>query len=273
MGGTGHLNHRPTPDRCGRITSWPTTFWLLVALAASSPAAADERPISFDDDIRPIFAQHCVACHGGVKQAGGLSFVYQDNVLGGGDSGQPAVVPGDLEDLALAAAVYLAAEAVSELVRARFGADRQLLTAMLLVDGVFLAYVAATTGGQTSILRSLITLQLIAVTLLVSYRTGLKMAAWHLILLFAVQHVRGDEFGDAKRTLAFGVTVLLVGAGTATFSAVNERELRRRREAQARPSSSRSRGVGPTPGGGCGARRDRGPGGRGRRGQRARIRA
>lgn len=141
----------------------------------------------------------------------------------------PSIVPGDLDDLALAVGIYLAAEALSELVRARFGWDRHLLTAMLLVDGVFLAYITVTTGGQASVLRSLITLQLIAVTLLVSYRTGLKMAAWHLILLFAVQHVRGEEFGDAKRTLAFGLAVLIVGAGTATFSAVNERELRRRR--------------------------------------------
>ena len=59
---------------------------------------ADERPVGFNDDIRPIFAEHCVACHGGVKQAGGLSFVYRDNVFAGGDSGQPAVVPGDLDE-------------------------------------------------------------------------------------------------------------------------------------------------------------------------------
>jgi two-component system cell cycle response regulator len=141
----------------------------------------------------------------------------------------PSIVPGSVEDLVLAAALYLAAEAASELIRMRFGGDRHLLTAMLLVDGVFLAYVTYSTGGQQSVLRSLITLHLIAVTLLVSYRTGLKVAAWHLILLFAVQHLLGEEFGDARRTLAFGISVLLVGAGTATFSAVNERELRRRR--------------------------------------------
>lgn len=141
----------------------------------------------------------------------------------------PSIVPGSLADLALATAVYLAAEALCDLLRVRFGGDRHLLTLMLLVDGVYLAYVTTNTGGQASVLRSLITLHLVAVTLLVSYRTGLKVAAWHLILLFAAQQMRGEEFGDAKRTLAFGVAVLLVGAGTATFSAVNERELRRRR--------------------------------------------
>ena len=138
-------------------------------------------------------------------------------------------MPASLTTLAIATALYLAAETSADLVRLRTGGDRHLLTLMLLVDGVYLAYVANATGGQTSILRSLITLHLVAVILLVSYRTGLKVAAWHLILLFALQQVRGEDFGDAKRTLAFGVSVLLIGAGTATFSAVNERELRRRR--------------------------------------------
>ena len=140
-----------------------------------------------------------------------------------------SIVPASLTTIAIATALYLAAETSADLVRLRTGGDRHLLTAMLLVDGVYLAFIANATGGQTSILRSLITLHLVAVILLVSYRTGLKVAAWHLILLFALQQIRGAEFGDAKRTLAFGVSVLLIGAGTATFSAVNERELRRRR--------------------------------------------
>jgi len=141
----------------------------------------------------------------------------------------PSIVPASLTNLAIATALYLAAETLSDLVRVRTGGDRHLLTVMLLVDGIYLAYVCNATGGQTSILRSLITLHLVAVILLVSYRTGLKVAAWHLILLFALQQVRGAEFGDSRRTLAFGISVLLIGAGTATFSAVNERELRRRR--------------------------------------------
>ena len=97
MGGGGHADHRHARDRRGRAASWLTRFLFAGMVAAASQiATADERHVGFNDDIRPIFTEHCVACHGGVKQAGGLSFAYRDNVFAGGDSGQPAVVPGDL---------------------------------------------------------------------------------------------------------------------------------------------------------------------------------
>ena len=71
----------------------------LLARVQADPqtTAADAKRVRFNEDIRPIFAEHCVACHGGVKQASGLSFVYHENVLAGGESGAPAVVPGDPE--------------------------------------------------------------------------------------------------------------------------------------------------------------------------------
>ncbi|MCA9138678.1 MAG: PSD1 domain-containing protein [Planctomycetales bacterium] len=37
--------------------------------------------IDFNEHIRPLFNAHCVACHGGVKQAGEISFVYKEQVL------------------------------------------------------------------------------------------------------------------------------------------------------------------------------------------------
>lgn len=38
------------------------------------------KAIDFNQQIRPILTEHCSACHGGVKQAGGLSFVYPDQI-------------------------------------------------------------------------------------------------------------------------------------------------------------------------------------------------
>jgi diguanylate cyclase (GGDEF)-like protein len=184
------------------------------------PARERRRPLPVTTELVPVLAR---------VQWLALVRVCLVGLAIGANVVLPSIVPGSLEGIALAGGAYLAAEAAADLIRSRWGADRHLLTAMLFVDGVYLAYITNHTGGQNSVLRSLITVHVIAVTLLVSYRTGLKVTAWHLILLFAAQQIRGDEFGEAQRTLAFGLSVMLIGAGTATFSAVNERELRRRR--------------------------------------------
>ncbi len=59
----------------------------------SAPASQTE----FNRDIRPLFAKHCTACHGGVKAAGRISFLYRDQALAEGKSGERAIIPGDAE--------------------------------------------------------------------------------------------------------------------------------------------------------------------------------
>ena len=59
-------------------------FCTLVFGTSGIVCATDEsipENISFGKQIRPIFTQHCTACHGGVKQAGDVSFVYRNQVL------------------------------------------------------------------------------------------------------------------------------------------------------------------------------------------------
>ena len=51
-------------------------------------------PVDFSRDIRPIFNQNCVACHGGVRQKNGVSFIFREEALGKGKSGRPTIVPG-----------------------------------------------------------------------------------------------------------------------------------------------------------------------------------
>ncbi|HEX6963799.1 MAG TPA: PSD1 and planctomycete cytochrome C domain-containing protein [Lacipirellula sp.] len=82
---------------------------LICALAAPCSAArADEaahtdalslpQEVSFNAHIRPIFAQHCVSCHGGVKQASGLSLIYRETAVAPAESGLEPIVPGAADE-------------------------------------------------------------------------------------------------------------------------------------------------------------------------------
>ena len=64
--------------------------------------------------------------------------------------------------------------------------DYWILTGLLLLDGLYLAVAMYATGATQSPLRFLVFLDLVAVSLLASYRTGLKIALWHSLLLFVV---------------------------------------------------------------------------------------
>ncbi|TAG11170.1 MAG: DUF1553 domain-containing protein [Verrucomicrobia bacterium] len=75
----------------------PTCLRIYVSLIALALWARAESPIEFNRHIRPIFTQHCTACHGGVKEAGGLSLIFRERVLGETESGKRAVVPGHPE--------------------------------------------------------------------------------------------------------------------------------------------------------------------------------
>ena len=64
---------------------------LVILLWAS---CAQEPHISFNEDVRPIFNEKCIGCHGGVKQAGGFGLVFRENALRETTSGKFAIVPG-----------------------------------------------------------------------------------------------------------------------------------------------------------------------------------
>ena len=132
--------------------------------------------------------------------------------------------------------VTVAAEAARRWAQVR---ALHLLNAMLLVDGVWIALVLSRSGGPYSVLGFLLYLHVVAVTLLVSYRTGLKVAAWHSLLLFVgyfataggitepAPALRGLATLDPDRATVHALGLWLLALGTAVFSSLSERELRR----------------------------------------------
>jgi len=116
-----------------------------------------------------------------------------------------------------------------------------IIGASLLIDGVYLAWVTYATGGTLSPLRFFLLVHVVAVTLLASYRTGLKIAAWDSLLYLMVLYAQAAgtlpvREAIASASLAGGVdlkTAVLqlsplwaAALATATCAAASDRELR-----------------------------------------------
>jgi len=71
----------------------PTLFAILLLPAASAGAEPAAAP-TFERDVLPILSSHCLPCHGGIHQKGGLDLRTAASALAGGDGGK-VIVPGD----------------------------------------------------------------------------------------------------------------------------------------------------------------------------------
>lgn len=79
----------PSPQRlCSRLKAIPP---LLQLAAATHLSAAPD----YTRDIQPIFAAHCVQCHGPEEQNGGLRYDQRSGAFAQADSGHHAIVPGE----------------------------------------------------------------------------------------------------------------------------------------------------------------------------------
>jgi two-component system, cell cycle response regulator len=152
----------------------------------------------------------------------------------------PDVLGASLADVISVSTVYLIATLGVELVRQRLGRRAiPVVEGMLLVDAVYLALVAYATGGVQSPLRFLVYLHIIAVTLLTSPKSGMKIAIWHALLFFMTFYAEAsgllpsttseDGTSEGPPSIFNVVPLILVAAGTMAFSSVNEKELRRRK--------------------------------------------
>jgi len=73
-------------------------FAVVCTSCNEQPATTDldlPEVVDFNDHIRPIFTKNCAACHGGVKKSGGLSYVFREEAIADGLSGNRSIVPGD----------------------------------------------------------------------------------------------------------------------------------------------------------------------------------
>lgn len=68
---------------------------LIAGAPASPPASAqDERPINYQDDVKPIIDEYCIFCHRGSRARNGFKLDNAAGIFEGGSSG-PGIVPGD----------------------------------------------------------------------------------------------------------------------------------------------------------------------------------
>ncbi|MFN4147624.1 MAG: DUF1553 domain-containing protein [Runella sp.] len=69
----------------------------LVLLGASWWVVRSSQQVDFNRDVKPILNKKCMACHGGVKKAGGLSFLFREETFAKTKSGKPAIVIGNAD--------------------------------------------------------------------------------------------------------------------------------------------------------------------------------
>jgi mono/diheme cytochrome c family protein/cytochrome c553 len=70
-------------------------FGLILTSRADDSAKPAKDPLTqFEREVRPILEERCFECHGPDKQKGGLRLDQKEGIFAGGDSGDPAVVPG-----------------------------------------------------------------------------------------------------------------------------------------------------------------------------------
>jgi len=68
------------------------TFRCALAVGHLSAVGAE---VQFEKDIEPILKQHCTGCHGPDEPESRMRLDRLASMLSGGDSGEPAIVPGD----------------------------------------------------------------------------------------------------------------------------------------------------------------------------------
>jgi hypothetical protein len=68
---------------------------LLLFILAGTEVSPDDAQVDYTKHIAPILETHCFDCHGADAQEAGLRLDRRANLLRGGGSGEPSIIPGD----------------------------------------------------------------------------------------------------------------------------------------------------------------------------------
>ncbi|HAB15357.1 MAG TPA: DUF1553 domain-containing protein [Verrucomicrobiota bacterium] len=93
----------------GRIwRGWPFSICALLLLPSLGKAATTNAKVDFNRDVRPIFSDHCYACHGPDenKRKAGLRLDVEADAFKELKSGQRALVPGDAAKSSLVQRIF-----------------------------------------------------------------------------------------------------------------------------------------------------------------------
>jgi len=86
-----------------------------VAAESAEGVAETTKPVSYHNDVLPILRSRCFGCHQGARQLGGYQMTQFASLLHGGESGGPAIVPGDAGESYLIEQISLNADGRAEM--------------------------------------------------------------------------------------------------------------------------------------------------------------
>lgn len=67
----------------------------VIVLATVTLLSCNTKEVDFSTQVKPILNKRCIACHGGVKKQGGLSFLFEGEAKSKAKSGKYAIVEGN----------------------------------------------------------------------------------------------------------------------------------------------------------------------------------